>query len=207
MRKRFLTIALVPAVLLLAMASGCNMVDSPSATLDTEDYVIKEEFCVTFNENRTSGNFQSEIVCDQFRTDIEAWIAGAGVQYSDICKIMTNDVRICLPTYEGHDWDVTSKVNIERLDINDGPHTLLKLQTVTIPDTYDQDGFCKKPKSNYRGIRVINRALEDLVAGGNPLLQVTMAMTDVDPEPSQNDPLVFSWDACVTVLAVVGDCD
>ena len=43
-----------------------------------------------------------------------------------------------------------------------------------------------------------------LIAGGMPILAVELRMTDVDPTPTENDPLIFSWDACVTVVVVVG---
>lgn len=201
MRNPFLKAALLPAVLLLVFASGCNVVESPDASFDHESAVFREQFCVTFTENRTSTPFASEIVCDQFQDQILAWLAANEIELDAICNIFMAGGSICLNPYQGHDWDVTSKVLIERLDIPDGPKTLLRSQTVTIPDTFEP---CYYPRFSTRGVKVVNRALEDLIQGGNPILQVTMTMTDVDPEPSGSDPLIFSWDACIDILAVVG---
>lgn len=203
MKKPFLKVALIPAVLLLAFASGCNVIEAPGgANLDDDaSLVLHEQFCVQFDENRQSGTFESEIVCDQFQDEILQWLADNNVNLSDICSIFMSGGEICLKPYQGHDWDITSKVKIKRLDIWDGPQTLLHSQTVTIPDSFDP---CYRPSFGYRGVRLVNRALNDLVQGGNPVLQVSMIYTDVDPEPSPSDPLIFSWCACIDIVAVVG---
>lgn len=203
MRKPFLKVALIPAVLLLVFASGCNLVDSPGANFsDNGSLVLKEQFCVTFNEFRTSGNFESSIVCDQFNAQIAQWLADNNVDPAKVRKIfmfMQSGV-ICLNSNQGHPWDITSKVKIKRMDIPEATQNLLRTQTVTIPDSFDP---CYSPRMVYRGVRVVNRALGDFVDGGAPLLRLTMAALDVDPEPTPQDPLVFSWDACIEVLVQV----
>jgi hypothetical protein len=207
MRKPFLKVALIPAVLLLVFASGCNLVDSPdtdAALGNGPPIVIQEEFCVTFSEYRTSGTFQSEIVAEEFAAQISAWLDANGVLDLNIIKIrqiFQSGGRIVLPQgYTGHPWDITSAVTIQREDIPDEPQEWLRAQTVTLPDDLLDPGYV--PRFRFRGVKTINRALEDLAAGGDPMLRVTMVTTDVDPEPSPSDPLVFTWDACVNVICV-----
>jgi hypothetical protein len=73
---------------------------------------------------------------------------------------------------------------------------------VTIPeDICGPKGY--KPRFDSQGVKLVNRALEDLVGGGDPVLVATMVHTDVDPEPSVSDPLVFSWKACIDIMAIV----
>jgi hypothetical protein len=216
MKKPFLRVALIPAVLLLVVASGCKVIETPDANLAETSIVLHERFCLQFDENRESGTFASEVVCDQFQDDILQWLSDNNVDLDMLCSIFMSGGQICLKPYTGHDWDITSKVMIERLDIADGPEELLKKATVLLPDGfYDESGKsargsaegCYSPSFEYRGVRIVNRALEDLVQGGNPSLKVTMASTDVDPEPSAADPLIFSWCACIDIVAVVATGD
>jgi hypothetical protein len=207
MRKPFLKVALIPAVLLLAFASGCNLVDSPdtdAALGNGPPIVLQEEFCVTFEEYRTTGTFQSEIVAEEFAAQISAWLDANGVLDENIIKIrqiFQSGGRIVLSEpYMGHPWDITSAVTIQRDDIPDVAEEWLRTQTVTLPDDIVDPGYV--PRFRFKGVKTVNRALEDLAAGGDPMLRVTMVTTDVDPEPSVSDPLVFTWDACVNVIVV-----
>jgi len=203
MRNPFLKVALIPAVLLLVFASGCNLVDSPDANFSNGgSVVLKETFCVTFNEFRTSGSFESEVVSDQFNAQIAQWLADNNVDPANVRKIFMfmSSGLICLNSNQGHPWDITSKVKIKRQDIHEPTQNLLRTQTVTIPDSFDP---CYSPRMVYRGVRVVNRALNDFIDGGDPILRLTMAALDVDPEPTVQDPLIFSWDACIEILVQV----
>ena len=206
MKKPFLKVALIPAVVLLAFASGCNLVDSPGANLDTDaSLVLQEEFCVQFNEYRTTSDFTDD-ASTLYATQILAWLEDNNVNLDEICSIFQSGGRIVLAEpYSGHPWDITSKIHVMRTDIYDEFHPYLRPQTVTLPGDIAGDGYV--PSFHYRGVRKINRALEDLIDGGMPTLSFVCWFTKVDPEPSVVDPLVFSWDACITVTVVVGDGD
>lgn len=203
MKNQLVRIALVAVVASVVFAAGCNPVDTSSPNLGQSQVVLHDRFCVRFDENRTTGEFESEVVCDQFATQIQAWLANNNVASGDVKKIFMSGGRIKLAgEFTGHAWDITSSVRIKRTDIADGPVTFLKEQTVTIPDDIDgSKGY--KPRFDSHGVKLVNRALEDLVDGGDPVLVVTMKSTDVDPEPSGSDPLVFSWEACVDIMAIV----
>ena len=210
MKKPFLKVALIPAVVLLVFASGCNLVESPGANLEETSVVLQEEFCVQFDEYRTSSEFTDDVT-DIYAEAILDWLAAEGVVLEDICSIFQSGGRIVLAEpYTGHPWDITSKIHVKRTDIYDEFHPYVRPQTVTLPDDIAGSGYV--PSFHYRGVRKLNRALEDLVDGGYgatsyPSLSLVMWFTKVDPEPSTVDPLVFSWDACITVTVVVGDGD
>jgi hypothetical protein len=179
------------------------MVDTPTEpNASGGALILVETFCVQFDENRTTGTFASEVVCDQFQDDILAWFAGKGISLDCVDLIFMIGAKIKCVSFQGsHDWDVTSSVTLKRTDISDGPKTLLTSQTLTIPGECDDSGY--RPRLGLSGVLLVNRALNDLVRGGDPVLVATMVATDVDPEPSVNDPLTFSWQACVTVTAIV----
>lgn len=206
MKKPFLKVALIPAVFLLVFASGCNLVDSPGANLDDDaSTVLSEEFCVQFDEYRTDSEFTDD-VSDLYAIQILAWLEAENVDLDDICSIFQSGGSIVLAEpYSGHQWDITSKIHVKRTDIYDDFHPYLRPQTVTLPDEIVPPGY--RPSFHYRGVRTVNRALEDLVDGGMPGLSFVMWFTKVDPEPSPVDPLIFSWDACIDVTVVVGNGD
>jgi len=208
MKKPFLKVALIPAVLLLVFASGCNLVESPSSASLAKDasLVLQEEFCVTFDVVMTAAENDFVVVADEFATDILAWLGANDVDLDDICSIFQSSGRIVLAEeYSGHDWDFTAMIKLKRLDIYDDYRLYLRNQTVRIPDQIAGDGYV--PRFAFRGVRVVNRALTDLVEGQMPVLSAHLKLvdSDIDPEPSEMDPLIFSWDACVNVVAVVGN--
>jgi hypothetical protein len=202
--KSFKKFALVPAVALLVIGSGCNMVDTP--TQPNEHFgalIMIETFCVQFDEYRTTGTFASEEVAEEFEQQILAWFGDKGISLECVDLIFMIGAQIKCVSFQGsHDWDVTSSVTIKRTDIADGPKTLLTSQTLTIPDECDAP-YYYRPRLGLYGVLLVNRALNNLVRGGSPALVVSMVATDVDPEPSVDDPLVFSWKACITVTAIV----
>lgn len=204
MKKSFKRFALVPAVALLVFGNGCNMVDTPTQSNQNTGFVLlTETFCVQFDENRTTGTFASEVVCDQFAQDILDWFTSKGVSLNCVEQIFMIGAKIKCVSFSGsHSWDVTSKVDIKRTDIADGPKTLLTSQTLTVPGECDAPEYYR-PRLGLYGVLLVNRALNDLVNGPAPTLVATMVATDVDPEPSVTDPLTFSWQACVSVAAIV----
>jgi hypothetical protein len=202
--KSFKKFALVPAVALLLFGSGCNMVDTP--TQPNENFgalILVETFCVEMAEDRTSGNFSSAVVCDQFKDDILNWFSSKGISLDCVDAIFMIAAKIKCVSFQGsHSWDITSSTSIKRTDISDGPKTLLTSQTLTVPNECDAP-YYYRPKLGLYGVLLVNRALNDLVNGGDPAMVVEMKATDVDPEPSVNDHLTFTWQACVTVTAIV----
>ena len=206
MKKDFLKVALIPAVVLLVFASGCNLTnDTPSsANLSGDKIVLYETFCVEFDTYQTGVPFVDPPISPLYAEEINAWLDANNVDRNDITHIFQSGGRILdcdPPSSPAHDWDITSKVTIRREDIADGPKTYVRTMTVTVPDDLEYRGVY--PRFGYYGVQLVNRALWDLVEGGDPVLWVEMVGTDVDPEPSEADPLTFCWQACVKIVVVV----
>jgi hypothetical protein len=223
MKKVFGTIALIPAVALLVFAGGCNPLggsssSSPSPDDDNGGMIFVDEICVNFSENRTSLEGGTVAVVDDFKAQVVAKLTEHGLlngddSDDDDVRIFMSGGRILLRgVYSGHDWDCTFNTCIERTDISHGPRELTRLATVTVPDDIAEPGW--RPRFNRYGVRVVNRALADCLRsdddddsddGSDPKLAITMKVTSSNPEPSPEDPLVFSWKACITVMTVVDD--
>jgi hypothetical protein len=204
MKTSFWRFLLVACVGVVAFAGGCKIVEAPDVDLNRASAVLREQFCVQFDEYRTTGEFESEVVCEQFAQEIAQWLADNNISGDDIKHIfMSGGLILEGDAFEGaHSWDITSSVYIERTDIDDGPERLLRPQTVTVPEDIEgPSGY--KPKFDPKGVKLVNGALRDFVDGELPILVVKMVSTDVDPDPSEADPLVFSWQACIEVQAIM----
>ena len=204
MRKWLSGIPLIISITILLLAAGCNIVDTNQvASFSRAKIVLNEEFCVRFDENRTTGRFEKEVVCNQYAKMISEWLEANDLDPGDIKHIRMKGgiIREGVEFQGTHRWDITSSVYIKRRDLGKRPKQFLRSQTVTIPDDIEGDGY--KPRLNPDGVKVVNRALTDFVDGDEPVLILKMVATDVDPEPSESDPLIFSWDACIEVMAIV----
>jgi hypothetical protein len=99
-----------------------------------------------------------------------------------------------------HDWEITGSVTVERQDVTDGPDTLLNYTDQSVEGALG----VKIPASlNESGVNLINRALDDFIAGGNPVLVFKVLNGGVDPAPSPADHIVFQWEPCLVTHIVV----
>jgi hypothetical protein len=204
MKNGFWRFSFVASVAVVVFAAGCNLVETPDANFHNASAVLREQFCVEFDEYRTSGQFESEVVCEQFAQEVGQWLADNDINGDDIRHIfMKGGLILEGDEFDGpHPWDITSSVYIKRTDIDDGPERLLRSRTVTVPEDIEgPSGY--KPRFDPKGVKLVNRALRDFVDRDFPVLVVKMVSTDVDPEPSESDPLVFSWQACIDVMAIL----
>lgn len=190
----------------LAIVSGCQLFDTTSPNLAKKgrpgNLVFKKEFCVSFDELQTSGSFSSQVVCDQLKADILNYLAKGSVGDKVAVIRMSGGVIKVTGNTGDHDWEVTAAVEIKRQDdpsgpVTDGPSTLVNSSTVTLRGLKKDQPMADL---NSMGVNVVNRALEDLLAGDDPRLVVTMMGASVDPEPSPLDPLDFTWRACIELI-------
>jgi hypothetical protein len=210
MRKSLTGIAFLPVIGLLVFASGCNLTEplGTEKSVNLGAVVWKAQFCVRFDEVNTTGSFVTEVVCDKFATRIFEQLADDGISLDDIEAIaMVGGTVKLLGQLKGHNWVITSRVDICRQDDpnlppTDGPETLVNESVCSL------EGI-KKAKTpvdlNAAGVAIVDQALEDLINGGDPRLLVKMVGSDVDPTPSEKDPMLFKWQACIEVQAVVSE--
>ena len=201
MHRRFMSLAVLAAAMFL-LAVGCNVVDTTEPNINSNGVVFMQEFCVELDENRTTDSFEKEVVCDQYAAQIAQWMADNDLEPGDVTNIFMMGGRIeeAAPFQGSHAWEFLSSVYIKRQDLGDHAQRFVVHDNVTVPDDIDGAGY--QPRFDHHGVRVVNQALRDFVDGGNPILVVKMVGSDVYPAPSDSDPLVFSWRACVDVMAV-----
>lgn len=199
MKKFVVLLAVAAAVCLAAVFTSC-IYDEQLGQL-----VVTEKICVNFEQTETDGVFDDRRVAPQFRERIDAILEENGATYDDLVSLSVVGGTYKLVVMKGHDWRVTADVSVFRRDVTpgpvmDGPEHLLSFTNQSIaalkgkPTTADLDED---------GVDLLNRALEDLLAGEDPMIWLELENTSINPVPSSSDPLELRFLACVQFQAVI----
>jgi hypothetical protein len=206
MKKYFARAALIPAMCLLAFATSCQLGDAFGPNFKKggggggkNKLLYSDKFCVQFDEVRTSVPFSTEVVSDLFAEQFLASLAAQGLTADDLGLIrMTGGSYALKGNIQGHDWVITSRVDVQR---QGGIFPFEPFVNTTTTNLKGLKGKGENADLNQEGVNIIDVALEDLVNGGDPVLLVKMVATEVVPAPSPQDPMIFTWQACIEVQA------
>jgi len=203
MNKAMLNLLVLSAITALALMSGC-IYDPSSGTV-----IVTEKVVVQFEEYREIPTIGSAVVAEDFKERIMDALDRENATIEDVVSIsmVSGAYKVTKPSKAGHDWVITGTVTMKRQDdpmgpVTDGPANFI--------DMFNQSLDMAKGKPvvaslNSAGVDVVNRALADILLGGDPRLIITMESSSITPPPSPSDPLVFNWLAEVTFQAVVLD--
>ena len=201
MKRTVFTTAALSIGLVLVLASGC--VYDELAT----EVVVTEQVVVQYTEYRESPSIGSAVVADTWRQRLLGALEDYGADIEDVRSItvVSGQYKTTMPSKASHDWTVVGKVTVRRQDdpmgpVTDGPADLVNLTSQSLAAAR---GKPTPADLNSAGIALIDRALQDLLAGGDPRLIVEMVSDDITPAPSASDPLEFNWQARVTFQAVI----
>jgi len=201
MNKAMLNLLVLSAITALALMSGC-IYDPSSGTV-----IVTEKVVVQFEEYREIPTIGSAVVAEDFKERIMDALDRENATIEDVVSIsmVSGAYKVTKPSKAGHDWVITGTVTMKRQDdpmgpVTDGPANFI--------DMFNQSLDMAKGKPvvaslNSAGVDVVNRALADILLGGDPRLIITMESSSITPPPSPSDPLVFKWLAEVTFQAVV----
>jgi len=201
MNKAMLNLLVLSAITALALMSGC-IYDPSSGTV-----IVTEKVVVQFEEYREIPTIGSAVVAEDFKERIMDALDRENATIEDVVSIsmVSGAYKVTKPSKAGHDWVITGTVTMKRQDdpmgpVTDGPANFI--------DMFNQSLDMAKGKPvvaslNSAGVDVVNRALADILLGGDPRRIITMESSSITPPPSPSDPLVFKWLAEVTFQAVV----
>lgn len=175
---------------LIQVAGGCIMEDR------VIELVVNETTCVDFGEDQTSVSFVTPATVD-YAEKIGEILDDNGVSREDIVSARLVSASYGVSDFPDHvDWIITGSITVERVDITDGPETLWDYTSVSVSAALGK----KIPMIlNGDGVGVLNRALDDFIAGGSPILTFKVDNSNVAPPPSESDPLRFVWNGCIVV--------
>ena len=193
MKAILIKMTLLVGVCLLTFAGSCVLEDK------VIEIVFTDKTCVPFEENHESEDYTTPMVLD-YGQEIQQILEDNDLDRSDIIEAkMVSASYLVTDFSHSHDWNISGYVRVERLDIPDGPETIVSYTSQSlqqamaehIPATLDAEG-----------VYLINRALNDFRSGMDPVLRFTVHSEDVVPDPSPSDALVFDWEACIVIQVV-----
>jgi len=180
---------------LVAIGTGCIIEDTGV------EIVLKDTYCMTFEESHQSATFVTPRTIDLAEKLDEA-LADNDLEREDVVR-----GAMIVATYEvtdppSHDWTLTGAITVERTDIVDGPETVIDYASQSLMDAYGAPVFADL---NEAGVNLINDAIDDYIAGQNPVLLFKVVNSACSPTPTSENQLVFDWEACVFYYAVVAE--
>ncbi len=198
---RLTRLILLPVACVLLFASGCVYDDLSS------EMVVTEKIVVQYNDYRESADMCCSVADARWKTRLLEALDKHGAELSDIQSItmVSGLYKVGRPPKSNHDWTVEGRVTIERQDDpnlppTDGPETFVNFTAQSLK------GAKGKPvlaDLNSAGMAVVDRALQDILAGGDPRIVVRMVDDNITPAPSPSDPLDFMWLAEVVLQIVI----
>lgn len=190
------------AILLLLVVSIAALY---SCLEDREtEIVLNDENCETFDEYRTSAGYTTPYILD-VGSEIDSLL-----EDNDVSREQILDAFLVSASYEitdfphgelYHDWEFAGVIMVERIGGGNPPDTLLDYNDyITVSDAVIGDKTYVTLHED--GVAVINDALDDFIAGSDPVLRITVENGDIEPDPSVIDPLVFSWEFCLFLQVI-----
>ena len=193
MRKIF-----IAAALMIPLALGFN-----SCLLEDREVeiVLNDEHCEKFVEYHTTENYTTPAIIE-IGEDLDSLLAD-----NDVSRDQLVNAFLVSATYEvskfshTHDWEIKGIITVERTDLTGvGPDTLIVYSDVSLEDEL---GIKTAVDLHGDGVAIVNQAMDDYIAGGNPTLLLTVVNGEVEPSPSEGDSLDFIWEACLNVQVIV----
>jgi hypothetical protein len=133
--------------------------------------------------------------------EVDAALADTDYSRADIADAYFNGASYGVIKFShSHDWEIGGAVYVQRLDLG-GP----EVEILSYPPVSVQAALGSKTAAPLTpaGVDVINQALKDFVAGGNPVLRFVTRNESVTPAPGPSDTIEFTWRVWVQYQIVV----
>lgn len=189
--KRY--ISLVALALLLCAVSVSN-----NCIMETKviEIVITDSTCEILEEYHESANFVTPAIID-YAAEIDAILEDNGFSRDKIHSARVVSASYIVTEFSHtHDWIISGYIDVERMDITDGPATLINYTSQSVTAAM---GDVVNAPLEVPGVALLNQALDDYLGGADPVLRFAVHNGNVDPQPSPVDPIEFTWRACIVI--------
>lgn len=160
-----------------------------------------------------TGETYADFSEDETGTDVpETAIVDVGDQIRDILEendYSTSEIEDAFVTSvfygvtsfdQSHDWVLTGAISVRRLDpVPGGFVPIVNYSAQSVQAALGQKIPAQLEQS---GVDVVNQAMDDFLAGQNPVLEFQLFHGTIAPTPSLVDPMVFSWRAWLSIQLI-----
>lgn len=161
------------------------------------ELVATGETSADFSQNETSSSWTNAAVLD-IGQEVRNILEDNGFDESDIKGAHVTSVSYGVTSFsQAHDWDITGAITAT---YNGNTQTILNYTSQSV-----QAALGKKIPATLEqpGVDLINQALDDFVAGQNPVLTFTINNGSTTPTPSVEGPMIFDWRAWLAIQVIV----
>jgi hypothetical protein len=196
MKKVLVAAALMIPIALALGLGGCLVEDREV------EVVLNQEHCEEFVEHHTTENYTTPTIIE-LGEDLDRLLADNDVSREDIVNAFLVSAFYEVTEFmHTHDWEITGAITVQRLHVTGAePETLIVYSELSLEDKL---GEKTQVVLHPDGVAVVNTAMADYIAGGNPAIQLMVVNGAVgETSPSVGDPLDFVWEACLNIQVVV----
>lgn len=180
---------------LVAIGTGCILEDTGV------EIVIKDTYCMTFAEDHASETFTTPYAID-LAQELDQALDDNGLEREQLVRGAMIVATYTVTDAPAHDWTIGGSITVERTDVVEGPEPVIDYASQSLMAAY---GDTILADLNEDGVNLINDAIDDYIAGQNPMLLFKVQNGDCSPTPSESDRLIFEWEACVLYYAVIAE--
>lgn len=159
--------------------------------------VILGESCTDeFDESHVTDNWTTPRTYD-VSDELDDILADNDIDKDQIISAEIISATYMVTEAPVHDWDLSGTITV---DYNSGPETIVNY---TDQSLFAIDGVAAYADLNQAGVDEFHEAIQSYLAGSSPVLTFAVENGDVDPNPSEQDPIEFKWIACLKIYVIV----
>jgi ABC-type Zn uptake system ZnuABC Zn-binding protein ZnuA len=185
---------------LLVIAALGMLLATAGCITSQSDLVVTDVISANIVEHETTGSFSTFTVVDDFKIQLEKALEKAGKKSADVKSIHMIGATFQTMSISPKDARATADITIARQDVSDGPAAFVSFNNTLLKSL---QGKPTDAVMNADGVALVDRALADLLEGGDPTLVLTVNNETITPTPTPEAPLDFTVRVNVKFQAVI----
>jgi hypothetical protein len=185
---------------LLVIAALGMLLATAGCITSQSDLVVTDVISANITEHETTGSFSTFTVVNDFKDQLEKALAKSGKKTADVKSIHMIGATFQSMAVSPKDATATADITVSRQDVSDGPAAFVSFNNTLLTSL---QGRPTDATMDAAGVALVDRALAALLAGGDPVLVLTVNNETITPTPTVSAPLDFKVRVNVTFQAVV----
>ena len=165
----------------------------------TLEIVFTGETSADFQENEDDATDDPETAAIDVADEIRDILGANDVALSEIKDAFVSSVSYGVSSFsQSHDWTVSGAMSVRRQG-SPSFTPIANYTSVSVQGALGQKtGVALLPA----GVAIVNQALDDFLAGQNPVLEFQLLNDSIAPPPSGIDPMIFDWRAWLAIQLI-----